>query len=104
MIDRKEHEQRTVDTEQLIVDLTPKLVEMAGILDKKSAARIRNNILTSSKVRPKVRNTKHDLPAIDEHIFEETLNSSQKWEELRMADFNSEMDINSDHPSALAAG
>ena len=40
MIDRKEHEQKTVDTEQLIVDLTPKLVEMAGILDKKSAARM----------------------------------------------------------------
>ena len=57
MIDRKEHEQKTVDTEQLIVDLTPKLVEMAGILDKKSAARIKNNILTSSKVRSKVQNT-----------------------------------------------
>ena len=45
MVDRKEFGEKKTNQEKLIVELTPKLVEIAGTLDMKTAARIKNNIV-----------------------------------------------------------
>ena len=74
---------------------------MAGILNKNSAARIKNNILTNTKASAKKTTIKHTLPSIHEDVFEGTLTSSKHWEQLRTKDFNPEMDVYSDHPSVL---
>ena len=101
MVDRKEFGEKKTNQEKLIVELTPKLVEIAGTLDMKTAARIKNNILTNTKVRAVDRaSSRHTLPSIHEDILEETLNSSQKWEKQCRDNFDSARDLNSDHPSA----
>ena len=83
-----------------MVEFIPKLVEMAEKFDSKTAARIKNNILTNTKTHAaKKEIEKYILPAIQEDVFEQTLNSSQRWDKMQMENFNSEMDLNSDHPS-----
>ena len=59
---------------------SPKILAIAGMLDKRTLSRIKRNISNKTRVKVEKNDARIVLPKIKENMLEESLNSSEQWE------------------------